>query len=210
MAHGMIYDMYIWHTKSLKATGIYASCNIPTSLSRSLFVGWIRIYILEVLFLSRIRELLKKPVLPYKNSAPSMHLYYSCLLVTQIWTQKNQGTSWIFLQNVGFSRWYVSCFSILPMMSWCQETRLALQGSTDSTFGRCPTAPRSRSKQAWRSWGSQGHEMLPEVEGLIVLLSRGWIHIPPKGKRKIIDSKVPFLMGYVSSLKGNLLFSFWG
>ena len=81
------------------------------------------------------------------------------------------------------------------------------QGSTASTFGRCPTAPRSRSKHAWRSWGgNKGTSGCQEVEGLIVLLSRGWIHLPPKGKRKIIDSKVPFLMGYVSSLKGNYCF----
>ena len=111
MAHGMIYDMYIWHTKSLKTTGIYASCNIPTSLSRSLFVGWINIW--GVMILSQIRELLTKPVLSY-FSLHRLCIYIIVVFGLHKFGHKKTRDVKEFPANVGISRLYVSCFSILP------------------------------------------------------------------------------------------------
>ena len=185
MAYGMIYDMYIWHIKSLKTTGTYASCNIPTSLSRSLFVGWI--YFGSYISVSNTGNFSKNPCFHTKLcTVYAFILIVSCLLVTQIWTLK-PGDVKDFPANVGFSRLYVSCFSILP---WCHDVRKPA-GVDSFTFGRCPTAPRSRSKHAWRSWKGNWARVAARGGRTNCTTVQG-INISHLGKRKIIDSKCHF------------------
>jgi len=54
---------------------------------------------------------------------------------------------------------------------------------------------------AWVQAADTQSKTYTEKKDVSRLPSREWIHIPPEGKRKIIF-KMPFLMGYVSSLEG--------
>ena len=157
MAHGMIYDMYIWHTKSPKNNRHLCKLQHSNKSFKITFC-WMDIYLGSYDSVSNTGTSHKTCAF-ILFSAPSMHLQYSIVFwLHKFGHNKTRGCQGISCKTVGLDAvGYVSCFSILPMMSWCQETRLALQGSTDSTFGRCPTAPRSRSKHAWRSWkGNKG------------------------------------------------------
>ena len=104
----------------------------------------------------------------------------------------------IYIQHFGLSSIPMIDTCCVFCMFWCWHSHSASKLTAGVARKPCQECRGEAKREAMMEvWGGGGGNSQMFPWGLEYVASRERSHIPPKGKRKIIDSKVHFSRGYV-------------